>query len=141
MTDVSTFRLYLMRALYLLICVGLGMQIWPAIIHHDHPVSVMHSVARSLLAALTIMAALGVRYPLQMLPLLLFELLWKTIWLAVIALPAWMAGALDADTHETAFACLMGLVLCPIVIPWRYTWANYVRKRGDRWHAVARPTT
>ena len=65
----------------------------------------MHGVACSLLAALSAIAALGVRYPVQMLPLLLFELLWKSIWLLAIALP----------------------------FPWPYVYANYVRKPGDRW--------
>jgi hypothetical protein len=34
MSEVSTFRLYLLRATYLLIFVGLGSEIWPGIIHH-----------------------------------------------------------------------------------------------------------
>jgi len=34
MTEVSTFRLYLLRATYLLIAVGMGVQIWPGILQH-----------------------------------------------------------------------------------------------------------
>ena len=34
MSDVSTFRLYLLRATYLLIAVGLGFVIWPNLLHH-----------------------------------------------------------------------------------------------------------
>ena len=132
MTDVSTFRLYLMRALYLLIFVGLGSEIWPVMIHH-RPWDLMHGVACSLLAALSALMALGIRYPLQMLPLLLYELLWKAIWLAAVALPLWSAHQLDPDTMETVKACLMGIVLCPIVIPWPYVLANYLKKPGDRW--------
>ena len=37
MTEVATFRLYLMRAFYLLFAVGLGSHIWPAMIHHAKP--------------------------------------------------------------------------------------------------------
>ena len=137
MTEVSTLRLYLMRALYLLICVGLGSEIWPGIIHHAIARDPTHGVATSLLAALSAMMALGIRYPLQMLPLLLFELLWKAIWLVAVALPLWSAHQLDPDTMETVKACLMGIVLCPIVIPWPYVLANYVKKPGDRWRRVA----
>jgi hypothetical protein len=132
MTEVSTFRLYLLRGLYLLICVGLGSIIWPLMFHH-RPWDVMHSVANSLLAALSALTVLGIRYPLQMLPLLLFELLWKAIWLIAIALPLWSAHQLSAEAMETVQACLMGVVLCPLVIPWPYVWANYVKKSGDRW--------
>jgi len=87
----------------------------------------------SLLAALSAIVVLGVRYPVQMLPLLLFELLWKSIWLLAIALPLWLAHQIDPDTADTVFACLTGVVLVPIVVPWPYVYANYVRKPGDRW--------
>ncbi len=135
--EVSTFRLYLMRGLYLLIAVGLGSMIWPGIIHHAKPWGHMQGVANALLAALSALALVGVRYPLQMLPLLLFELLWKAIWLIAVALPLWSANQLDPDTRETVTACLLGVVLCPLVIPWRYVIANYLRKPGDRWGRTA----
>jgi hypothetical protein len=136
MTDVSTFRLYLMRGMYLLITVGLGSMIWPLMFNH-RPWSLMHGVACSLLAALSALMAVGIRYPLQMLPLLLFELLWKAIWLLAIALPLWKAGQIDAETMQTVKECLGGIVLCPLVIPWGYVWANYVQKPGNRWGRAA----
>jgi len=132
MSEVSVFRLYLMRALYLLIFLGLGSQIWPQFVHHA-PWDVTRSALKCLLAALALIMGLGIRYPLQMLPLLLFEFLWKTLWVVAIGLPAWSAGTLDADMQEAFIACMWGVVLCPIVIPWGYVFANYVGKRGDRW--------
>ena len=92
----------------------------------------MHGVAASMLAAMSALAVLGLRYPLRMLPLLFFELLWKTIWLIAIALPLWSAGQMDADTAETVRECLV-VVVFPIVIPWRFVLENYLRKPGDRW--------
>ena len=136
MTEVSTFRLYLMRAFYLLFCVGLGSNIWPAMIHHAAPWDLMHGEVNSLLAALSVMFALGIRYPLQMLPVLLFELLWKSVWLIAIALPLWSANKLDADTLETRSIFLRTIVLCVIVIPWPYVLANFLKKPGDRWRRV-----
>lgn len=132
-TAVSTFRLYLMRATYLLIVVGLGSTIWPGIIHHAIAGDPTSGATPSLLAAVSVLAALGIRYPLQMLPLLLFELVWKSIWLFAVALPLWSARQIDANTLETVYACLMGWVIFPIVIPWPYVLANYVKKAGERW--------
>jgi hypothetical protein len=132
MTEVSTFRLYLMRATYLLMLVGLGVTIWPGIIHHTKA-SLQGGVVSSLLGAVALMAALGIRYPLQMLPVLLFELIWKSIWLIAYALPLWSADQLNASAWETVNACVMGIVVFPIVIPWPYVFANYVRKPADRW--------
>lgn len=133
MTEVTTLRLYLLRGTYLLILVGLGLIVWPDLIHHAMARVPMHGPAGSLLAAVTIMAALGIRYPLQMLPLLLFELVWKSIWLIAVALPLWSVQQLDANTMESVVACLMGIVIFPVVIPWPYVLANFVRKPGDRW--------
>jgi hypothetical protein len=133
LSEVSTLRLYVLRATYLLIVVGLGSIIWPGIIHHTKPWDLMHGVACCLLAAVSALAVLGIRYPLQMLPLLLFEVVWKAIWLLAIALPLWSAHQLEGDSWETAKDCLMGMVLFPIAIPWPYVLANYLKKAGDRW--------
>ncbi len=132
MGQVSLFRLYALRALYLVIATLMGGQIWPLMLHH-RPWELMHGVANCMLAAMTALALLGVRYPLQMLPLLFVELFWKATWLIVIALPLVRSGApIDADTRETILATGMGIII-PILIPWGYVWANYVRKPGDRW--------
>jgi hypothetical protein len=130
--EVSLPRLYALRAGYLLLVVGLGVTIWPGIIHHDKPWSLMGGVVHCMLAAMSLLAVLGLRYPLKMLPLLFFELTWKAIWLVVVALPLWSAHRMDADTLETANECLLVVVFLA-VIPWRYVVANYVAARGDRW--------
>ena len=136
MTEVSLTRLYLLRATYLLIAVGLGSDVWPALLRHG-PWTMWHGVACSLLGAVSALALVGLRYPLRMLPLLLVELTWKSTWLLIIALPLWRAGVIDAATKETAVACLMGVIF-PVIIPWRYVWANYVTAPGDRWRWRAR---
>jgi len=132
MTQVSLPRLYALRAAYLLIAVGLGLTIWPGILYPDKPWPLMYGVVQSVLGAVSLLALLGLRYPLRMLPLLMFELVWKSMWLIVVAVPLWRTGTMDANTWETAVACLMGVIF-PIVIPWRYVWVNYVKASGDRW--------
>ncbi|HTA64034.1 MAG TPA: hypothetical protein VK753_00895, partial [Xanthomonadaceae bacterium] len=117
MTEVSTLRLYVMRCTYLMISVFLATQIWPGIVHHPQ-LDLMRGVARSLLAAMLPFVLLGLRYPLQMLPVMLFELCWKSIWLIAFAYPLWTAHQIDADTWKTVKACLFGWVVFPIAIPW-----------------------
>ena len=56
-----------------------------------------------MLAALALLSLLGVRYPLQLLPLMLYEIAWKTIWLVFIAMRAWLAGKWNADI-EAAYS-------------------------------------
>lgn len=132
MNEVSLFRLYLLRALYLLIVVGLGVVVWPGVIHHEKPWAPMEGVVACMLASFSALSALGLRYPLQMLPLLLWELVWKTIWLIVVAVPLWSAGPMDAEHHSIVVAVL-GVVIFPFIIPWGYVYTHYVKKFGERW--------
>lgn len=127
------FRLYALRGVYLLIAVGLGLMIWPSLIAPAAPPEHMRGVVRALLGAVGLLALLGVRYPLLMLPLLLFELVWKAVWIVAIGLPLWSSGALDAATRGTFFDCAFGVVLCAVVIPWGYVVKNYVRRPADPW--------
>ena len=106
-----------LRAGYLLLVVGLGLVVWPGVIHHDMPWSLSGGVVKCMLAAMSALAVIGLRYPLRMLPLLFFELAWKAIWLLAVARPAWSAHAMDADMLETAYECLMAVVFVA-VIPW-----------------------
>jgi hypothetical protein len=131
-SEVALWRLYLLRATYLLIVVGQGIQTWPQILHHDKPWTVMQSAALCMLAALTVLSALGLRYPLKLLPVFFFEIVWKTLWLLVMALPLWQAGKLDPNTMQTVIACAM-VIIFPIVIPWGYVMTHYVRAAADRW--------
>jgi hypothetical protein len=132
MNEVSVFRLYLLRFVYIILFAGTAVTIWPQLINPSQSLTLWRGVGCSLLAAMSVMAALGIRYPLAMIPVLFFELTWKVIWLLVIALPLWSAGQMDAAHLETAQNCLMGVIV-PIAIPWRYVWTYYVRKPGDRW--------
>jgi hypothetical protein len=137
MSDVSTLRLYLLRAMYVLMAVGLGITIWPGILAPGN-VSHMGSVVRSMLGGLALMALWGVRYPIKMLPMLLFEFIWKVIWVVAFGLGPWFGGQLDADRQETLYACLMGVLLVPIAVPWGYVVRHYVKAPGDRWRSKGR---
>lgn len=130
---VSTVRLYLMRAAYLIITFGLMLMIWPLLLNETDGVEHMRGVVWSVLAAVSLLAVLGVRYPLQMLPLLLFELIWKTIWLVAIGLPQRLAGTMGPGEAATWLDCLVGVALCVIAIPWGYVFSHYVRRRGEPW--------
>ena len=130
--EVSLFRLYTLRVAYLIMAAGLGAFIWPNVIHHTNEFAAAHGIQVALLAGLGLTAALGLRYPLKMLPILLFELTWKAIYLIAFALPLWSAHQINDATAEDIKAVLMVVILIPL-IPWRYVFAHYVLKHGDRW--------
>jgi hypothetical protein len=138
MSGIALWRLHGLRLAYLILVVGLGVTLWPGVIHHDKPWALMTGVVHCMLAAMSALAILGLRYPLRMLPLLFFELAWKVIWLAAVALPLWTAHRMDPDTLETANECLLAIVIAAL-IPWDYVVARYLIERGDRWLPLSAP--
>jgi hypothetical protein len=67
-----------------------------------------------------------------MLPILLFEVIWKVMWIAAVALPHLVSDDINAATREVLFSCSF-VVIILAVIPWRYVLRRYVRTPGDAW--------
>jgi hypothetical protein len=124
MNEVSQFRLYTLRVLYVVLGLGLGITEIPLFFHHEHWTQA-RAVANCFLLALACLSLVGVRSPLQMLPLLIYELLWKMIWLLGVALPLWLAHQLDADTLKSLPTIAPVVIIIPF-IPWRYVFAKYL---------------
>ena len=122
---VATWRINAMRFLFLLMAGIMGaMFVWPQLLFESADWDVMRGLAKSMLAALALMSLLGVRYPLQMLPLMLYEIVWKTIWIVLIAGRAWMADKWTPDIEGLFYDCI-GIIIAYFIVPWRYVWARY----------------
>ena len=128
--EVSLARIYVLRATYLLLVIGLGGMIVPDVL--SHPV-MSRGVIPSLLGAVWVLAFVGLKYPLEMLPLLVFEFAWKSIWMVAYGLPQWSAGQLPPTFAEDFFNIGLGVILMPLVIPWGYVYRHYVKQSGARW--------
>ncbi|HEY8010710.1 MAG TPA: hypothetical protein VIE67_06885 [Rudaea sp.] len=128
--EVSLARIYVLRATYLLLVIGLGGMIVPDVV--SHPV-ISRGVIPSLLGAVWVLAFVGLKYPLEMLPLLMFEFAWKSIWTVAYGLPQWSAGQLPPTFAEDSFNIGLGVILMPLVIPWGYVYRHYVKQSGARW--------
>lgn len=130
--EVSLFRLYLMRIGYLVNFVLVGLGAWPALINNTGPWDPVRGAAFSLYAALSTMSALGIRYPVKMVPLFLFQLFYKVVWLIAVAAPTWPA------LRGAAMVMAAGAIMDFIVIPWPFVFEHYLRWRGDAWKQRAR---
>lgn len=127
--EVSVLRLHVMRCMYLLNCVLVGSGVLVSFIHRQKPWDPVFGVAFSFWAALAGLSALGIRYPLAMLPLLFIQLFYKTFWLLAVCLPLRAVGR----STDLTQGFLIGVALDIIVIPWTYVFAHYIKKPGDRW--------
>jgi hypothetical protein len=128
--EVPLWRLYLLRANYLLWAVaGLFVALPPLL----DPDPAARGMIDSMFGGLWAMGILGVRYPLQMLPIFLFEFVWKTIWLLAFGLPQWMAGGASNRLNDDLIGIGNGPILFGLIIPWGYVWRHYIREPAERW--------
>ena len=72
MNEVSKYQIYALRAMYLLVVIGLSLTVWPDVFAAEKPFASWGSaqtVQTSMMGAFWLLCALGIRYPLQMLPI------------------------------------------------------------------------
>lgn len=129
--SLSVRRMNLMRVGYAVMAIGLAARKWP-VLPDAASLPVYEGVVAAMLTAMSLLAFLGLRYPVKLLPLLIFESAWKLIWLAVVAGPHVVAGDLSAEMG-TMLSSISVVVVILAVTPWDYVWKTYVRAPGDPW--------
>jgi hypothetical protein len=134
--DLPLWRLNLMRVGYLVMGGGLVVFKWPLLIGLDR-LGLAEGTVVCLLVGMSVLALLGLRHPRRMLPILLFEVTWKLIWLALVAVPQWADGRLEGAAVTQAQAILWVAIIIAVV-PWRHVVTSYVVGAGDPWRR-ARP--
>ena len=123
---VPLINIYLLRLLYTLMFLFLSYDSWAHIIHHTGPWDPANSAAWFMWGSCAFISVIGIRRPLKMLPIVLFEIIYKTAWLIVIAYPLHQRNEL-AGTPTEAMANNFMLVILPIVaMPWRYFFRTYI---------------
>ena len=71
-------------------------------------------------------AVIGIRRPLRMLPIVLFEIVYKTAWLIVIAYPLYQRNELTGTPAEGMADNFMLVILPIVAMPWRYFFRTYI---------------
>lgn len=129
--QLALWQLNLLRVGYFVMGVGLAVVKWP-LLFADKPWGLMEGTIECLLVAMSVLALIGLRYPQRMLPILLFEVAWKLLWLGVVALPLWLNDRLEGATRDQAATVLwVGIIIA--VIPWRHVLTQYVTAPGQPW--------
>jgi hypothetical protein len=129
--QLAVWQLNLVRVGFLVMTVGLAVTKWPLLFSHE-PWGLAEGTKECLLLAMSFLAVLGLRHPQRMLPVLLFEVTWKLLWLGLVALPLWSHHRLDTATRNQAGKILWVVVIIA-VIPWRHVVTQYLLAPAEPW--------
>jgi len=123
---VRPINIYVLRVFYFLILVFVGSDSWTAIINHEGPWDHVRAVAFCAWATYSTMSVLGLIHPLRMLPIMMFTIGYKTLWLIVVAYPLWRDNALAGSPAEAMTRVFLWTPVLFIAVPWGYVIRNYV---------------
>jgi hypothetical protein len=134
---VRPINIYLLRLLYVLMFFVLGHETWTHILTHRGPWNPADAVVWCVWTAFAMLAGLGILRPLRMLPIVLLEIFYKLLWLALVAYPLWTKGALAGSSAEGTTSAFSWVLLPIIAVPWGYAFVNYVYR--PKTHSSAQP--
>jgi len=126
---VRPINIYLLRFVYAGILVFVGSDSWSALVRHQGPWDPLHAVAFCVWAAYPTLFAFGLIHPLKWLPIFLFMIFYKTLWLIVVAYPLWRVNALAGSSAEHLARVFVGAPVLLLIVPWKYVFENYVYRR------------
>jgi hypothetical protein len=129
---VRPINIYLLRVLYLLMATMLAYDVWSHILGHQGPWENKEGIAWSVWAGFSTLAILGVFHPLKMLPILLLDIFYKSLWLILVAYPLWKADTLTGSPAEGTFDVFIPVVIVYLIMPWGYVFRTYILGRPGR---------
>ncbi len=129
---VPLWQTWGLRLIFLAMAIVLSTKQWSYILEGTTDWSSWKGLGHSMLATLGLLAVAGVFHPLKLLPLMFYEIIWKSIWLLFVALPAWL-GDQEVPDLVDVWPSSIGIVVVMILMPWRYVWWCYVVQPVDPW--------
>jgi hypothetical protein len=127
---VRPINIYLLRLFYSLMFLLVGFDAWSTILGHRGPWDPMRAAAWCMFASYATLSILGVFRPLKMLPIFLFMIGYKSLWLATVAYPLWSANRLWDSPAGGMARIFMWVPIVIVIVPWKYVFDTYVRPRG-----------
>ena len=117
-----------MRVPYFLTGVLFTVTAWTSLITYWGEFEATEGVAYAFWGALSVLALLGLRFPIKMLPLLLLQFGYKLLWIAAVGYPLIMCGTLDDGAQDLFYANLIGAIIDAVAIPWLFVFKTYVAR-------------
>lgn len=123
---VPRINIYLLRVLFALMFVFLSFDSWQHIFAHAGPWETVNAAAWCMWGAYAIISFIGVLRPLKMLPIVLFEVIYKVTWLLIVAYPLWTKNALAGSPAEYTAQVFIWVIVPALIMPWGYFFRTYL---------------
>ena len=123
---VRPINIYLLRLLFLLVVVFVGSDSWSAILKHEGPWDHVKAAAMCMWAAYAVLSIFGLINPLRWLPIVMFEIFYKIIWLVIVAYPLWSTNRLAGSPAEGMTHAFVWVILPIVAMPWAYAFRTYI---------------
>ena len=117
---VRPINVYLLRLLFLLVFLMVGHDSWTGLLIHQGPWDPVRAAAVCMWACYSALSIIGVFHPLKMLPIVAFDILYKSTWLIVVAYPLWAAHQLAGSPAAEMTRVFIGVPVIAAVMPWKY---------------------
>jgi hypothetical protein len=138
---VRPINVFLLRVIYLLMCSLMARTAWSNILGHQGAWEPYRAMADCVWAAYGTLALLGLLQPLRMLPIVLFMIFYKSLWLVVAALPLLRAGTLAGSSAEELTWIFLGAPVFALCVPWGYVVRQYVLPKRTAKAAIGQAGT
>ena len=125
---VRPINIYLLRLFYFLMAFFVATDAWTSIITHEGSWDRFRAMALCVWAAYATLAVFGLFHPLKWLPIMIFMIFYKSLWLIVVAYPLWRANELAGSPAEEMTKAFLGVPAAMIAVPWMYVFENYIYK-------------
>lgn len=123
---VRPIHIWLLRSIYLLMAVFVAPYAWGVLLGHEGELHYVRAIAFCVWASYPPLALLGLLHPLRMLPILLFAIGYKSLWMIFVAYPLWKAHTLIGSPAEEMARTFAWTPLAIAIVPWGYVFRNFV---------------
>ncbi len=123
---VPRINIYLLRLLFALMFLFVTYDSWTHIFNHTGPWNDVNAAAWCMWGSYSFISIIGIFRPLKMLPIVLFEVIYKTAWLVIVAYPLWVKNQLIGSPAEGMTSVFEWVWLPIIAMPWRYFFKTYI---------------
>ena len=127
---VRPFNVYFLRLLFLVVFLFLGKDAWTSLLTHRSSWDPYTTAAFCMWAGFALISLIGVFHPLKMLPLMIFEVMYKVLYLVLVSYPLWSTNRLAGSPEEDMTFRFLPVILGIVAVPWKYALDKYVLNRN-----------